>query len=75
MILKKLMLRLLMVFALGAILVGCRDTKTTDEKIEDGIEEVNEEIEEAVEEIDEEVKEQTEEVNEEIEEAAEEIEQ
>lgn len=63
-----------MVLALGAVMIGCRDTKTTDEKIEDGIEEVSEEVEEAVEEIDEEVKEQTEEVNEEIKEQAEEIE-
>lgn len=71
---KQLITRTLMVFALSFILIGCRDTKTTDEKIEDGIEEVSEEVEDAIDEIDEEVKEQTEEVNEEIKEQAEEIE-
>ncbi|WBU90911.1 hypothetical protein [Cellulophaga omnivescoria] len=52
---KKIAYFAVFAFALGTILTSCRDTKTTGEKIEDGVEEVGDGIEEGVEEVGDEI--------------------
>ncbi|MFB9057401.1 hypothetical protein ACFFU9_11685 [Mariniflexile ostreae] len=44
---KKLAYIFILLFSLGTILTGCRDTRTTGEKMEDGIEDVGDGIEDA----------------------------
>ena len=52
----KLLKRSLILFAFAAfVLSGCREQKSTGEKIEDGIEEVGDDIEEGVEEVEDEI--------------------
>ncbi len=51
---RKIALMSVLLFTLSAVVVGCRE-KTTEEKIEDGIEEVGDELEEGVEEIEDEI--------------------
>jgi len=48
---KKLMYMLLIVFVTSFALNGCRETKSTEEKIEDGVEEVADDIEDGAEEV------------------------
>ncbi|NKI24992.1 hypothetical protein HCG49_00285 [Arenibacter sp. 6A1] len=52
---KKVILSMIMLFAFSAITIGCRETKSTEEKIEDGIEKVGDDLEEGVEEIEDEI--------------------
>ncbi|NJB69815.1 hypothetical protein GGR42_000277 [Saonia flava] len=52
---KKLLLSIITIFALSTVIMGCRDPKTTEEKVEDGIEEVGDDLEEGVEEIEDEI--------------------
>lgn len=46
---------MIMLFAFSSITIGCRETKSTEEKIEDGIEKVGDDLEEGVEEIEDEI--------------------
>ncbi|SFW49211.1 hypothetical protein [Cellulophaga fucicola] len=52
---KKILYLGLYIFAMGVALTSCRDTRTTGEKVEDGIEEVGDGIEEGVEEVGDEI--------------------
>ena len=52
---KKVIFALLFVFVSSFTLLSCRETKSTGEKVEDGIEEVADDIEEAAEEVEDEV--------------------
>ena len=52
---KKIILSIVLLSALSAVSIGCRETKTTEEKVEDSIEQVGEEIEEGVEEVEDEI--------------------
>lgn len=52
---KKLMYILLVVFVTSFALNGCRETKSTEEKIEDGVEEIADDVEDAAEDVEEEV--------------------
>jgi len=60
---KKVLLSITLLFTISTILIGCREEKTTGEKIEDGIEEVGDGIEEGVEEIEDEVDDATDDSN------------
>lgn len=48
---KKLMYTFVLLFAVSVIFTGCREEKSTGEKIEDGIEEVGDGIEDAADEV------------------------
>ena len=52
---KKIILALAVVFTLSTVFIGCRDEKSTGEKIEDGVEEVGEGIEDAAEDVEDEL--------------------
>ena len=52
---KKLVLKMVMLFALSTVFIGCRETKTNEEKVEDSIEQVGDDLEEGVEEIEDEI--------------------
>lgn len=52
---KKVIYVLLFVFATSFTITSCRDTKSTGEKVEDGIEEVADDVEEAAEDVKDEV--------------------
>ena len=52
---KKLIFTIVILFSLSTALVGCREDKSTSEKVEDSIEEVGEELEEGAEEIEDEI--------------------
>ena len=50
---KKLVTIMTMLLFASFAFVGCRETKSTEEKIEDGVEEVGEGMEEAAEDVEE----------------------
>ena len=52
---KKLSFFLMLLFVTTISLSSCRETKSTEDKMEDGIEEVGDEVEEAAEDVEEEV--------------------
>lgn len=63
---KKVVWSLLVMFCGVIILMGCRDTKTTEEKVEDSIENAADEIEEGAEDAADDVEEAYEDVKEEM---------
>ena len=65
---RSLIINSLMLFAVSLIFIGCRDTKSTEEKVEDTIEEVGDSMEEGAEEVEDAVEDGAEEVEEVIEE-------
>jgi len=52
---KKLNIILTMLFVASLTITGCRETKSTGEKIEDGVEEVGDGIEDAADDVEDEV--------------------
>lgn len=52
---RKVLFSLLFLFTMSTVLVGCREEKTTGEKIEESVDEVGEDLEEGVEEIEDEI--------------------
>lgn len=48
---KKLAFTFVLLFAASIIFIGCRNEKSTGEKIEDGVEEVGDGIEDAADEV------------------------
>ena len=52
---RKLVYTLLIVFVTSFALNGCRETKSTEDKIEDGVEEVADDVEDAADEVADEV--------------------
>ena len=60
---KKIIISIVAITALSTVIFGCRDPKTTGEKVEDGIEEVGDDIEEGVEEIEDEIDDATDDSN------------
>ncbi|HMB63655.1 MAG TPA: hypothetical protein VKN36_11315 [Eudoraea sp.] len=63
---KKVVWSLLVIFCGSIILSGCRDTKTTGEKVEDSVENAADKMEEGAEDAADEVEDAYEDVNEEI---------
>ncbi|MBT8184789.1 MAG: hypothetical protein KJN76_08100 [Eudoraea sp.] len=52
---KKVIMSLILLMSISTVVFGCRDTKTSSEKVEDHIEEVGEDLEEGAEEIEDEI--------------------
>jgi len=52
---KKLMYAFLVMFITAITFTGCRETKSTGDKIEDGVEEVADDVEDAAEDVEDEV--------------------
>jgi len=65
---RNIILKSLIFFAVGLMIIGCRDTKSTEEKVEDTIEEVGDSMEEGAEEVEDAVEDGAEEIEEVIEE-------
>ncbi|WP_435413267.1 hypothetical protein [Psychroserpens mesophilus] len=65
---KKIITTFTIICALGLIMIGCREEKTPEEKIEAAMEEVNEDLENAADDV----KDAAEDLQDEIEEVAEE---
>ncbi len=63
---KKITMSIIMLFSLSTVIIGCRDTKTTEEKEEDGMEDVTDDVEDGAERAAEEVEGAYEDVKEEV---------
>ncbi|NNC50642.1 MAG: hypothetical protein HKO01_08925 [Flaviramulus sp.] len=48
---KKIIFALILIFTISTVFTGCRDEKSTGEKIEESVENVGDEMEDAAEEV------------------------
>jgi hypothetical protein len=72
---RNTIIKSLMFLAIGLIFIGCRDTKTTEEKAEDTIEKVGDSMEEGAEEVEDAMEDGAEKVEEVIEDKVDSIQQ